>query len=781
MGGLGFQGKARNLQNLQGILRGAKILDLLIFKTSEIKRDALSVAKSITASFSDEVIIRSAAQNEDEESASNAGAFLTIPCIHSQAIDSLLSALERVSESMGEGEHELLVQPMLQGITLSGVVMSVDKEDSAPYVVVNFEESAKSDGITSGSSTKHQTFYHFRHASLPDQPRLRALIETIFELEAIFDCEYLDVEFAFAKEGESEQLYILQVRPIAKRAEILHQEVFEALEKIRIKFEKLNRPHPNLLGNRTIFGVMPDWNPAEIIGIKPRYLALSLYKELVTDSVWAYQRSNYGYRNLRSHPLLVSFVGIPYIDTRISFNSFIPENLNSKIATKLANFYLDKLANSPENHDKVEFEIILSCYHFNLPQKLGELQKEGFSQEELKRLEFALLELTNAMIDPIGGLYKKDLEKIKKLEEKFQSIESSELADIDKIYWGIEYCKRYGTLPFAGVARAAFVAVQILDSLVQIGFLNSQEKEDFLASLNTVSKKLSERIHELSSGKISKEEFLKEYGHLRAGTYSILSPSYKEAFESYFGDIKACKSPLKKEFCLSCEKKEILENLLVEHGLRISAQGLFDFIKEAIEGRELVKFGFTKVLSRVLEMVEAFGGRLEIPKEEMAHLDIKILLGLYANLEGITAKERLLEDILFHKEEFALARLLKLPPIILDSKDIYSYVLPSSHPNFIGSGRVQAEVVDESMEGLGGELEGKIVCVKSADPGYDFLFTKGIAGLITCYGGVNSHMAIRCAEAGICAVIGAGEEYFERWRRARFLELDSASCKVEIL
>ena len=32
---------------------------------------------------------------------------------------------------------------------------------------------------------------------------------------------------------------------------------------------------------------------------------------------------------------------------------------------------------------------------------------------------------------------------------------------IDKIYWLIEDCKRFGTLPFAGLARNAFVATDI--------------------------------------------------------------------------------------------------------------------------------------------------------------------------------------------------------------------------------------------------------------------------------------------------------------------------------
>ncbi|GIS28374.1 MAG: hypothetical protein CM15mP129_05710 [Chloroflexota bacterium] len=35
--------------------------------------------------------------------------------------------------------------------------------------------------------------------------------------------------------------------------------------------------------------------------------------------------------------------------------------------------------------------------------------------------------------------------------------------------------------------------------------------------------------------------------------------------------------------------------------------------------------------------------------------------------------------------------------------------------------------------------------IENADPGYDWLFNKGISG-ITKYGGANSHMAIRSAK-----------------------------------
>ena len=48
---------------------------------------------------------------------------------------------------------------------------------------------------------------------------------------------------------------------------------------------------------------------------------------------------------------------MPYVDVRVSLNSFIPADLDDHMAEKLANFYLYKLENNPELHDKIEFEL----------------------------------------------------------------------------------------------------------------------------------------------------------------------------------------------------------------------------------------------------------------------------------------------------------------------------------------------------------------------------------------------------------------------------------------
>ena len=71
--------------------------------------------------------------------------------------------------------------------------------------------------------------------------------------------------------------------------------------------------------------------------------------------------------------------------------------------------------------------------------------------------------------------------------------------------------------------------------------------------------------------------------------------------------------------------------------------------------------------------------------------------------------------------------------------------------------------------------------IPSADPGFDWLFAYPIAGLITAWGGANSHMAIRAGELGLPAVIGAGDVLYRRWSGAQRLHLDCAGRRVEVL
>ena len=79
------------------------------------------------------------------------------------------------------------------------------------------------------------------------------------------------------------------------------------------------------------------------------------------------------------------------------------------------------------------------------------------------------------------------------------------------------------------------------------------------------------------------------------------------------------------------------------------------------------------------------------------------------------------------------------------------------------------------------DLAQKIVLIPNADPGFDWIFSRDIAGLITMYGGTNSHMAIRAGELGVPAAIGVGEALYKQWVKSRILEINCANRQVRIL
>ena len=47
-----------------------------------------------------------------------------------------------------------------------------------------------------------------------------------------------------------------------------------------------------------------------------------------------------------------------------------------------------------------------------------------------------------------NSVFYKDLEDIRKLDEKMREYKNTDLASVDKIYWLISECKRYGTKAF---------------------------------------------------------------------------------------------------------------------------------------------------------------------------------------------------------------------------------------------------------------------------------------------------------------------------------------------
>jgi phosphoenolpyruvate-protein kinase (PTS system EI component) len=118
-----------------------------------------------------------------------------------------------------------------------------------------------------------------------------------------------------------------------------------------------------------------------------------------------------------------------------------------------------------------------------------------------------------------------------------------------------------------------------------------------------------------------------------------------------------------------------------------------------------------------------------------------------------------------------------LPGHITDAGDLLCFEQRAAEPNFVTQRAVEGLAV---AAGLRPEatVEGCVVLVPSADPGYDWLLARNIRGLITMYGGANSHMAVRAAELQLPAAIGVGELLYDALAPTRAIRLDCASRTI---
>ena len=769
-----FSTKAGTLAALQHVLQTARIAPLVRFTVADWQANAAACLQDAVAVLGlGPWIVRSSCAREDGATESNAGAFLSVPHVQ---VDGVHTAVEQVIASYGgaEPQDEVLIQPMLQGVLRSGVAFSHDPNTCAPYRVVNWTEGADTAAVTGGAGGR--VWQQAADSPLPPPADLAPVVRLLDELLTLFGHVPVDCEFAVTQPqdaGAAPVLWLLQARPLVLSGtpETPEQQA-QRLHTIAAKLERGMRPHPFLKGRRTVYGVMPDWNPAEIVGIRPKPLALSLYRELVTDATWAYQRHNYGYRNLRSFPLMPHFFGVPYIDVRLSFNSFVPADLEEHLADRLVDHYIDRLLAEPTFHDKVEFEIVFSCYALDLPQQMQRLQQAGFSAQECDTLADSLRRLTNRILHPKDGLWRVDAGKIDTLNARRERLLASATDPLDRMYWLLEDTKRYGTLPFAGLARAGFVAVQMLRSLVAVGVFSQTDYDAFLASTSTVSGQLA---HDRAM--LDKTNFLARYGHLRPGTYDILSPRYDEAPDLYFDWSHHPPAPEHvKPFSLTLPQMRELDKLLKAHGLEVDPVGLFDFMQAGIELRESSKFHFTRNLSDAMALMVQIGQQYGFGREDLAYSNVAAFQELH--VAAADPKNVLAHSIEEGRLRYAETLKVALPPLITKPDNVWAFEWPETAPNFITQKQVTAPVVgcnDRSR------LAGAIVCIPNADPGFDWLFAYPIAGLITAWGGANSHMAIRAGELGLPAVIGAGEVLYRRWSVAQRLHLDCVGRRVEVL
>ncbi|MEC8945380.1 MAG: PEP-utilizing enzyme [Chloroflexota bacterium] len=771
--------KADTLARLEPLVRKCHIGRQVSFTFKQWKQSQNAVLEDVIEAFSNErLVVRSSSRGEDNWHSSNAGGFKSLLNVKSSDRNDVFNAIKAVISSYGDdhgSDDQILIQRCLQNVQMAGVVFTCGLETGSPYYRFNFDDKSKStESVTSGAHGDLRTIIVSRLETgklETVEPALVPVLDAVIELEKLLGFDKLDIEFAV---DDEDIVHVFQVRPIT----VDHSNYEVDLESIELSLnESIKRymssqsHQPFSYGTKTLFSNMSDWNPAEIIGGRPKPLAFSLYRQLITNDVWAQQRFEYGYRDVRSCPLILSFSGQPFVDVRASLNSFIPATLPEETAKRVAEAYIKILADNSQYHDKIEFDVAYTIWTPDFSKSAKRrLVPYGVTDDDILLLEESLKKVTCNALTRLHG----DIQSVDQLGRRREMIISSELPAIDKAIALLDDCQRFGTLAFSHAARAGFVATTWLKSFVTVGAMTDERRLAFLKSFSTVTGEFKKDKNAHAKGTLSGETLVAKYGHLRPGTYEVTAQAYWEDPQRYLISKPKISTDTKLQFKFLSSEVTHIDQILDELGSSLTSYEMAQYLIEAIQSRESVKFEFTKNLSIALDLFVESCLEMGLMREDVSFLEYIDLEELKLNAISLAELKGRVE---LRKQQYAITRLIELPPLIRQKEDFYCFERFASQPNFVTVNKVDALVQQLDSEPKN-DIAGKLILTPQADPGYDWLFGHRIAGLITKYGGANSHMAIRAAEINLPAAIGVGEKLYEEIINMKRVELDCTNHTI---
>ena len=404
----------------------------------------------------------------------------------------------------------------------------------------------------------------------------------------------------------------------------------------------------------------------------------------------------------------------------------------------------------------------------------------GFTENELKQLKKILVNFTNKVISFTPEIIKETQDSLEYLEIKRKEINFNKKNYIDKLNDAkklLEYCKKYGAVPFSTIARLAFIANIFLQRIPEISNIKKHKIDEFMNSISTPVTEFQDDLVKLNQKNFSKKQFLLKYGHLRPGTYDITIQRY-DKMPKFLDSFKFLDFDRPKKIKKISEKS--LKEILGKHELKFEEISFFDFIIKTISLREKTKFEFTKTLSDAIELIADAGDELGFTREQLSYLSINEIFDIEL-LKKEKIQKKWNESILNNKKEFFKNEFVELPPIIFSKNDFSVIPYYIAKPNYITKKNVVSEIkLLNNLQDVT-EIDSKIVLIENADPGFDWIFAKKPKGLITKYGGVASHMAIRCAELGLPAAIGCGDILFNKLKMSSKIHLNCQDKDILIL
>jgi pyruvate,water dikinase len=286
-------------------------------------------------------------------------------------------------------------------------------------------------------------------------------------------------------------------------------------------------------------------------------------------------------------------------------------------------------------------------------------------------------------------------------------------------------------------------------------------------------------LRELAAGRLSREEFLKRFGHRCGQEMELSHPRWSEDHEALDRQLSAFRSgaPAAETAAWEVTLKSFEEGGLPEaryKALRSEVETLHTLLGLRETAKHYLMKGHAVLRRLLLELDRRYrlqGGVFFLLPEELPRLAVD-------DLSALIAERR--------KRRAALLR-LEVPPVLF-SDDLEAIGRPPAPP--VGAAELKGvplsagvaeapALVLDSPEGVTAPTEPYILVCPSTDPAWVPLFV-GAKGLIMETGGVLSHGAIVAREFGLPAVAGlAGVT--RQLRSGQRLRVDGGSGGVTVL
>lgn len=738
------KGKAENL-GILSLIRGINVPRFVVLRPSMSKDEQDEIVRGFLRNYhGNTVAVRSSASHEDSSGASFAGMYTTKLSVQAteQAIriaveevrysimqkkEVVVHYAERRGLELTESSVSVIVQEMIEA-DMSGVIFSHDLARPDGYYAVSVS-SGVGEKIVGGAANGKliRIARGVKLTSMKDE-WLRNLIIVMRVIERRFRSSSLDVEFAI----QNGALYILQCRPITTA----QAEVNKALEKgLLERIKSINV----LVASRfdgDVLGDMIDINPAELLGISPTPLDISIFNYLFADTIVEQVRREMGYDPL-DIGLLRVVEGKPYVSMRAAAFSFRPRGIPDDVYERIIRVYRNMLVNNPALQSRVEFDVFaMSC-----GEKIERIMQEAQLNEDEKLVVREAFLCIGEVFSRVSMIYAEKFDAFAADYEKCTAaMNSATLGDV------LKHVAR-GTEMFVRVARLAFYWKSRFEEM------HSREDLNVLMGghIRSVNEQLQSDLVACRNGTITREEVVARYGHLRPGQFSIFSESYSDDPSTYL--------------FTQMERAEVVQSQRKVHSFEDAIE--FRHTVTFMEARESMKFLFSQSLHLFTKKLKHQLEQRGISECDAAQVSCNELLTCLNDSSLLRASHA--------KQEPPVL----LPDVIIPGiTDLVVITFSEAMPSYITNSVVKARVCVLERLGVKADVRGALVLLPNADPGYDFLFHSGAVGIITKVGGPASHMCIRSIELQMPACIGCGEGVYQKLATAHSAVLDCGTRQI---